>query len=309
MFQHNYLSRYITQDTQAIYRGLDPQTAVMRAASGMTRTIDPRRPRDLSDAQLANVRRHPEVKLLLRVRRSFAKRIRSKHGTISKMRGTQIYDEYQQACRQHQNKKKAVRKQLMMQVKLNYRKQQPLVDIQIQLNGHVQKPDASVTDTTLSPERHRVFAALFTFAASDPAEECQRRSNAINAITTVCQRQELIPRKACRTQQTYSMASNDGNFTTKDGVRAETKEVPDKVPMECLPTQCIFCLGQLKMSLEARQKVFRNHDGLKRHFYRKHLRHYPDDEPIDCPHPECNVRLRHKEHLQNHAAMIHKTFT
>jgi hypothetical protein len=55
VFQHNYLSRYITQDTQAIYRGLAPQTAVIRAASGMARTIDQRRPRALNDDQLAEV--------------------------------------------------------------------------------------------------------------------------------------------------------------------------------------------------------------------------------------------------------------
>ena len=29
VFQRNYLSRYITRDTQAIYRGLAPQTAVI----------------------------------------------------------------------------------------------------------------------------------------------------------------------------------------------------------------------------------------------------------------------------------------
>ncbi|KAK6419878.1 hypothetical protein LTR95_017003 [Oleoguttula sp. CCFEE 5521] len=40
VFQHNYLSRYITSDTQVIHRGLGAQTALMRAASGMSRSID-----------------------------------------------------------------------------------------------------------------------------------------------------------------------------------------------------------------------------------------------------------------------------
>lgn len=46
-------------DTQAAYRGLKPQTALMRAASGMSRTIDRRRPRKLNLAQQAEVKRHP----------------------------------------------------------------------------------------------------------------------------------------------------------------------------------------------------------------------------------------------------------
>lgn len=53
-------------DTQAAYRGLKPQSALMRAASGMSRTIDPRRPRKLSLTQKAEVDRHPEVRLLRR---------------------------------------------------------------------------------------------------------------------------------------------------------------------------------------------------------------------------------------------------
>ncbi|KAL9579753.1 MAG: hypothetical protein Q9203_006568 [Teloschistes exilis] len=56
--QKNYISRYIP-DTQAVYRGLRPQTALMRAASGMSRTIDPRRPRKLNLAQQTEVDRHP----------------------------------------------------------------------------------------------------------------------------------------------------------------------------------------------------------------------------------------------------------
>lgn len=48
-FQKNYASRYMP-DIQAAYLGLKPQTALMRAANGMSRTIDPRRPRKLNPA-------------------------------------------------------------------------------------------------------------------------------------------------------------------------------------------------------------------------------------------------------------------
>ncbi|KAL8626093.1 hypothetical protein Q9189_008226 [Teloschistes chrysophthalmus] len=65
VFQKNYASRYML-DTQAAYRGQRPQTALMRAASGMSRTIDPRRPRKLNLAQQTEVNRHPEVRLLRR---------------------------------------------------------------------------------------------------------------------------------------------------------------------------------------------------------------------------------------------------
>jgi len=53
-------------DTQAAYRGLKPQTALMRAASRMSRTIDPRQPRKLNLAQQAEVDHYPAVRLLCR---------------------------------------------------------------------------------------------------------------------------------------------------------------------------------------------------------------------------------------------------
>ena len=313
VFQHNYLSRYITQDTQAIYRGLDPQAAVMRAASGMTRSIDPRRPRHLSDSQLAEVKRHPEVKLLLRIRNGLAKRIRANYGTISRTKGTKIYERYQQVYRQHQSKEKAVRKALIAQLKASYGKRQPLADIESQLNGNwVGQEEKTAFEAEsqahLSKERRRAVVALFTFATSEPAEECQRRADAINAVTALSRRQELPLRKACRTRQTYTTGDVKEPASDRDQA-TEPKVCLETFPTECLPTQCIFCLGQAELPLEHRKKTFRDRDGLKRHFLRKHLRHHPDGEPIDCPHPECDAKLHNKDHLQNHAARVHKTLT
>ena len=240
----------------------------MRAASGMTRSIDPRRPRHLSGSQLAEVKRRPKVKLLLRMRNSLAKRIRAKYGTISRTKGTKVYEGYQQIYRQHQSKKKAVRKALMAQVKASYGKRQPLADIESQLSGSRVKPEEKTaleaeSQAHLSEERRRAFAALFTFATSEPAGECQRRADAINAVTALSRRQELLVRKACRTRQTYSA----GDVQKLDGEAdpaTEPKIVRQTFPIECLPTQCIFCLGQAELSHDLRVKTFRNHNGLKR---------------------------------------------
>ena len=63
IFQKNYASWYMP-DTQATYHGLKPQTTLMRAAGGMSRTIDHHRPKKLTLAQQAEVDCHPEVRLL-----------------------------------------------------------------------------------------------------------------------------------------------------------------------------------------------------------------------------------------------------
>jgi hypothetical protein len=58
-----------------------------------------------------------------------------------------------------------------------------------------------------------------------------------------------------------------------------------------------------------RVKSFHSKATLKRHFDGKHLRHYPEQTPIECPHPSCNITLNDKDHLRNHAAIVHKTVT
>lgn len=60
----------------------------------MIRSIDRRRPTSLNESQLAEVSRHSEVRLLLRVRNSLAKRIRANDGTISRTKGTKVYEAY-----------------------------------------------------------------------------------------------------------------------------------------------------------------------------------------------------------------------
>ena len=308
VFQHNYLSHYITQDTQAIYRGIAPQTAVIRAASGMARSIDPRRPRELNEQQLAVVGRHPEVKLLQRYKEGLKRRMRAKYGTITRARGTKVYRKYREAYGQVQSKKKAVKKAMLAEIKAKYQKQQPVADIVRQLASTSTKNEHSEVETgpqdPLGDERLRAFTALFTFATRDQDEERARRSEAINAVTALCRLERPRVRRACRSKRVIAEPAVEES--SRKG--AKTVEAAEPIPIECLPTQCIFCLGNANLAYERRTKAFHRRDALQKHF-RAHLSHIPDGQGIDCPHPECKEKLSHKQHLQNHAAQVHKTLT
>ena len=61
---------------------------------GISLSINRRRPRFLNQSQLAEVGRYLEVKLLLRVCKSLAKRIRDKYGTIYRTKGMKVYEDY-----------------------------------------------------------------------------------------------------------------------------------------------------------------------------------------------------------------------
>lgn len=306
MFQKNYLSRYITVDTQAAYRGLEPQTVLMRAASGMSRTIDRRRPRKLNAAQQSEVDRHPEVKLLRRAQTRLKLFIKREYGPIVSMKGTSIYDNYQRAYHDHRNTRRRHGKVLLKEVKARYKREQPVIDIQRQLKGLpiIEEKTVGAEDYVFA-ERVRVIEALFTFATSSPEEECKRRAEAINALTALCSLQEGS--RSCRPKRSASITKleRDEKPTTVPPPRS----LSDTILIKYELFQCIFCLGCEGLPTEERLRSFYAYGDLKKHFHRKHLRHHPRDEPIDCPHPRCDVTLDNVMLLQNHAQVVHMTRT
>ncbi len=302
VFQKNYASRYMP-DTQAAYRGLKSQTALMRAASGMSRTIDPRRPRRLNLAQQAEVDRHPEVRLVRRRLKSLLQTFQDQKRSIASAKGTPLYDHYRQAYQAHRNLRRRNEKTLLTEVKERYKKEQPVIDIQHQLKGLPVAVEESLQAAEyVFAERVQAIDAIFTFATSSTEEECQRRAAAINALIALCKKQEsqgFRRRKAdikAREEQTSPSVSLPPNLS-------------ETLPVECKATQCIFCLGNEELSAADRLKTFVSRGDLKKHFHRKHLRHHPDHQPIACPHPRCKATLKGKMHLQNHAEMAHKTPT
>lgn len=288
-------------DTQAAYRGLKPQTALMRAASGMSRTIDPRRPRKLNLAQQTEVDRHPEVRLLRRRLKSLLQTFQDQKRSIASTKGTHSYDHYRQAYQAHRNLKRRHEKALLTEVKERYKKEQPVIDIQRQLKGlPVAEKEALQATEYVFVERVHAIDALFTFATLSTEEECQRRVTAINALIALCKKQESQGFRRCRA---------DIKVKEEQTSVSPPLSLSETLPVECKATQCIFCLGNEDLSAADRLKAFASCGDLKKHFHRKHLRHHLDGQPIVCPHPRCDVALDGKMHLQNHAKVVHKTPT
>ncbi|GIZ43092.1 hypothetical protein CKM354_000633300 [Cercospora kikuchii] len=310
VFQHNYLSRYITQDTQAAYRGLEPQTAIIRAASGMSRSIDPDRPQSLNDQQLLQIKKHPEVVLARRTRDRLAEEARARHTTITRSRDTREYAAYRRAQYEYLHRKREMHKAMLKQVQTRYREEQPIDEILCQLRGGARISEQTTSVQAISPlssERQRVLAALLTFAPSKHIGDQERRVEAIKAVAALCKRQEVTERKVCRKRAACTVAFNEGERTRTHGKK---ELVPDPFPIHCLPTQCIFCIGNQALRLEKRTKQFRDRSGLKRHLLRKHLQYHDPKQRIRCPHPKCDDQwLEHADHLRNHAAKVHRTWT
>lgn len=210
-----------------------------------------------------------------------------------------MYDNYQQVYLDHCNTKRRHEKALLKDVVARYKKEQPVLDIQRQLQGlPVVEEEMIQAEKYAFMERIWVIQALFTFAISCLEEECRRRVEAINALTALCRLQEARRPRRIRLKRDVKPLSV-----------LDPPGLPDSIPIECKATQCIFCLGEERLPAVTRLKSFHSRGALKKHIQRKHLQHHSNSKPIACPHPRYYVKLRDKMHLQNHAALVHKTPT
>lgn len=286
----------------------------MRVASGMSRTIDPRRPRQLTDSQQKEIEKHPEVRLLRRARDAVAKEIRARHGTIVHAQGAAIHTTYLKAQGLYKAKKRRVERAMLADLKRAYKRDRPLADISLQLKSPLSNDNAAAVAAPrvkqcLSLARQLVVDRLFAFAADTSEDESRRRVLAISAIIDLSQRQEGRLGKAAASKRQPPRTPSRTLWTSSKPVGHSNQVQAPLYPIQCEPTQCIFCLGQTALPEERRTMIFHSRGTLKRHWENCHLKHLVASEPLQCPHPECDARLLHTNHLRNHAHTVHMTPT
>lgn len=296
-FQNSYLSRYITADTQAVYRGLPPQVEVMRMASGMSRTIDRDRPWRADKQIMAACKKDPHVVLQYRAKEGLKKTIKAQYQTVARSRGEPIYKTYQTALRRYTATKKSRLRVHIDKARELYNKNQPVLEIERQLSGVATK--ASGAAAAAPPQSYRIAErknavdALLAFASVGTQAA---RSRAITALARLAVKREGVTGGRRR----GSYGGQEEEMDIGDGVGHISS-----IPIKCEPTQCIFCLGDEDIDPKVRARpYYRRHD-LKKHWRGKHI---PGIKvPIVCPHPSCDKVLTSEERLRNHAHTIHGT--
>ncbi|KAF2679215.1 hypothetical protein K458DRAFT_394122 [Lentithecium fluviatile CBS 122367] len=287
----HYLPRHITVDTQAVVRGIQPQTAIIRAACTMSRSIDRRRPRRLTPEQSASVNDHPTIRALLD-RRARLKRTLTTKDPQYRALTSKINRE-----RQHQ------RHVLLQEVKKRWEFEQPVRDVERQLDGRGVEPDPELVPEVLLPAQRELVDSVLSKPGPTLQEAMDSRNRAIRAVTLYCGIEE------------------GGMNPTRPGSRGRNAAPPVKsqlayeeealeaakvsVYKELRPTICFICLGNRRLPLDVRTHTFYTSGDLSKHFKRKHLQPIKKGDPIGCN--LCQVCLISKEHLQRHAFDVHGT--
>ena len=342
IFERNYLSRMIRYDVQAAVLRKTPQTELIRAASCMSRWMDPRRPKKLTGQQMEAIKNEKDSRDLYVLRDRLRDEIRNDYGPIHKARGQEVYDDYvtvnRAICSQIHARKRAV----INQMQKDYDIKAPLKDSAEQRCGsdefleHV-SPITGTSEHTFR-ERSRIAKAFFCDKSVFESEDGpSQRLKVINDMISLCALQErrvplvFLKRKSIlepsANLDTASLISKKRQKPTLDCSEGPKNEPPsspqlygldantcDQEPanaedfkLECQPFQCLFCIGNLGLSLSERLREYKNKYSLQRHIFRCRLRLVEPCDKLDCPHPACDgVLLQNVEHFKSHAEIVHR---
>ncbi|EMD66386.1 hypothetical protein COCSADRAFT_85560, partial [Bipolaris sorokiniana ND90Pr] len=292
-FLKHYLSRRITVDTQAVVRGIQPQAALMRSACTMSRSIDRRRPRRLTEEQSASVDDDPSICSLLNQRERLKRTVRNatKQPTYKALT-TKINQERQR--RRHA---------LLKDVKERWEFEQPVRDVERQLAGLETNDDLELVYDIMLPAQEKLCDSVLSKPGATMEEEVARRNCAIHAVTLYCGMEEggMNPiRKGDRNRNAALPAKSQPGYEEEAVELAKVSVYKEK-----RPRVCFLCLGNEGLPLAQRIYAFSTPGDLSKHFGRKHLKNIQSGRDLGCK--LCMVRLVDKTHLQRHAQEIHGT--
>lgn len=291
-FLRHYLSRRITVDTQAVVRGIPSQTALMRAACTMSRSIDLRRPRRLTQEQSASVNNHPSVRSLL------SKRDRLKRTILDATK----HPKYKELTSKINQERQRQRRALLQDVKYRWEYEQPVHDVEQQLAGIGIEDGPELIDGAMPPAQEELANSVLSQPGTTIEEELCRRNRAIRAVMTYCRLEEggMKPTRMKRGKTPSTPAKNRPEYKSEVLEAAKVS-----VYKETRPRICFVCLGNENLPTDARTYSFHTSGDLSKHFKRKHLQHIKEGESLECE--LCRVPLENKMHLQRHAHEVHGT--
>ncbi|OJD22957.1 hypothetical protein ACJ73_05688 [Blastomyces percursus] len=309
IFQHSdpktflkyYLHRKVDKDVRAVIQGLDPQKQIIHAACRMIRTVNPRRPQQLTTKESSSVNQQPHIKELIKKRDHLSKRLGR---PISRHKGTVKYELYTRVSRELAGARQRARDKLLLEKQEKFDFEEPLREIKRQLSGIKisRKVEKSLdANTAVPPVHRRLISALLSLPRETLQDEMLRRTEAIDAVVDYCRFEEgetcWLPHDKRPGPKVFQEVKIEIHVPPPPPPPPSERDTALKAVMEDhRPLYCFICLDK-----------FSTHGGVSKHIRRKHLQHIKPDDTISCR--RCDISLDHKMHLQSHAFSVHQTVT
>lgn len=299
-YRNNYQDQRISLDVASLVRGQKPEDALLRKFNNVGLNADPNANITLPRETCERIAALPDVIALQAEHARLAECIKDKYGSIKDAPASEeLVGEYTQAKKLHRARKAFHKAQITSQFRKDFftRKDTELIQLQLIDDKTPRKVRVEQIAPILAiPERANLATLIGMDDMRLPAMQAQRAA-AVQGMTDLCSRVEL-KRKIVRC---ISSATDD---LSKELVPTTASE---RFPTRCQPLQCLFCLGDERLTLKDRTRSFSQQYTLGRHV-ENHISALQASGAIPCPHPTCRAAgttVNSLGHLKNHAQKEH----
>jgi len=304
MFKH-YISQSIKYDVQSAYLDIESRAQLISAAERMILSRDRRASIELSSLKKREVDRQDQIIDLRNKKARLIQLCQTKHVTLKQAR----ISERILACKFHvvdqtlRNEIRYQRSQRLKKKKEEFFATINVLEIQNQLIDSLEYCVSSLSTSSQHYllKRTRLACKLFesTQSSSHFGQTMLLRLSTLHDLIQLCARQK-------------SRRSRTMNFEKKiESITSELSSSKEEAySIRCAVRICLFCLSNVALSRQYRQRNFSSGNRLAKHLENQHymlLRRDPVSvDQIPCSHSVCSNILEGISHFQNHAAKVHE---
>ncbi len=302
MFKH-YIFQSIKYDVQSAYLDIESRTQLISAAERMILSRDRRASIELSSLEKREVDRQDQIVDLKNKRARLVQLCQTKHVTLEQARVSEriLARKFHVVDQALKNEIRYQRSQRLKKKKEEFFATINVLEIQNQLIG---SPEYCVSSLSSSSQhyllkRTRLACKLFesSHSTSHLGQTMLLRLSALHDLIQLCARQEpREPRKV--------------NYEKIESTTSESSSSEEEAySIRCAARTCLFCLGNVALPRQYRQRNFSSGNRLAKHLENQHYRLLRRDpvssDQIPCSHSVCSNILEGISHFQNHAAKVH----
>ena len=297
-------------DTQAAFMGTASRIDSIRAAGRMSRFMDQRRPKRLTEEQKNQVYQDADIKEMVTQRDELSRRRRLHRKRKDILEATILSEKLKEVQSLLRSLVKTRHRELTKQIQAEWDSTAPIDDIRAQLEGRNEQKDSSTVTTDSIQyefqERWRISEAILNPPSDSHEGDVSWQSEIIDQMVSLCSRAEGPFRKDRRKRNGRLKVTQTAEEERKKDSVSPTPE-PILSGLQRHPLECLFCLGNTSMSLTERTHPLSSKWRLQEHTKSQHR--FQPGEGCPFPHPDCaNITLQSEELFRNHAATIHGIF-
>ncbi len=281
IYRNNYQDQRISLDVASLVRGQETEDALLHKFNAVGLNADPNAniilPRETHD----HIAALSDVATLQAEHSRLAECVKNKYGSIQNApTSDELVGEYVQARNSYQARKELHKTRIMSQLRKDFftRKDAELIEAQPN-GGEAHRTARTVQNVPILgiPERAQLMTLIGTRDMRSPSMRAQRGA-AVQIMASLC----------CRVELKTNPVQYDNSFTKDSCEEPLLTTAGERIAMICQRLQCLFCLGDERLTLRDRTRTFGQQHTLGRHV-ENHIDALQGSCKISRPHPECKA--------------------